>query len=530
MKKQKMKKLLVLLFGLLSVGMSASHLAGGDIQYKYIGDSTGIQRHYKVILRVYRDVSGIGMPNTETVTVSSGCYSNINVPMNLTAGSGVVSPTLFDCVNPGPNVKTLEVYRYIGYVILPMNCNDNVFWYSNCCRPPGVTNISNSNGNGNDGFYFDAFLNNINGQNSSPIFVSEPVRAFCVNNPFNWKQSSVEYNGDSVVYSLINCREGNYPNQTNIPFDFGFNATQPVSSLYFNINPQTGQISFYPTTQEIDALSVLIEEYRYDSLWGVWTKVGSASRDMMISITFNCNSVAMQGVQYDSTLYPIDSITGLKYKEVNCGDTSFGLKFHIALDGYSINDIDFRMTRAQTSQPQAIKKIWSNVDVNYETDSVRIVMLYPFNFAGDYYLYSKKGNDGNTLMNKCGIEMDEFDTILVRVGPCPPPPPPPPIGTIDSELEGEEPTIPNPQPIVIPNVMSPNGDNKNDLFIIKNLMDWDTREVTIMNRWGQMVYYNADYKNDWNGGIVSDGVYFGVLYISHNGVIEQYNFDLTILR
>ena len=103
-----MKKLLVLLFGLLSVGMSASHLAGGDIQYRYIGDSTGIPRHYKVILRVYRDVTGIGMPTTETVTVSSGCYSNINVPMNLQAGSGLVAPTLFDCVIPGSGgTKTL---------------------------------------------------------------------------------------------------------------------------------------------------------------------------------------------------------------------------------------------------------------------------------------------------------------------------------------------------------------------------------------------------------------------------------------
>ena len=527
-----MKQFLTFLLILTSFVSFGSHLAGGDIQYKYIGDSTGIARHYKVILRVYRDVSGIAMPNTETITVSSGCYSNINVSMNLAAGSGIVSPTLFDCVNPGPNVKTLEVYRYIGYVILPGNCNDFVFWYSNCCRPGNITNIFASNGAlGNDGFYFDAFLNNLNGQNSSPIFVSEPVRAFCVNNPFNWKQSSVEYNGDSVIYSLINCREGTYPNQTNIPFDFGFNATQPVSSNYFNINPSTGQISFYPTNQEIDALSVLIEEYRYDSLWGVWTKVGSASRDMMISIVFNCNSVAMQGVQYDPTLYPIDSITGLKYKEVNCGDTSFGLKFHIALDGYSINDIDFRMTRAQTSQPVAIKKIWSNVDVNYETDSVRIVMLYPFSFAGDYYLYSKKGNDGNTLMNKCGIEMVEFDTILIRVGPCPPPPPPPPIGPIDDIRNGEEPRDPfEPKAVVIPNVMTPNGDNKNDLFIIKNLMDWTTREVTIMNRWGEMVYQNVDYKNDWDGGTLSDGVYFGILYISYNGTIEEYSFDLTILR
>ena len=145
-----MKRIFVLFLGLLSYAVSASHLAGGDIQYKYIGDSTGVARHYKVILRVYRDVSGIGMPNTENVTVSSGCYSNINVSMNLAAGSGIVSPTLFDCVNAGPNVKTLEVYRYIGYVILPGNCATFRFWYSNCCRPPGVTNISNSNGNGND--------------------------------------------------------------------------------------------------------------------------------------------------------------------------------------------------------------------------------------------------------------------------------------------------------------------------------------------------------------------------------------------
>jgi hypothetical protein len=522
------KGIFVLFLGLLSYAGSASHLAGGDIQYKYIGDSTGIARHYKVILRVYRDVSGIGMPNTETVTVSSGCYSNINVPMNLTAGSGVVSPTLFDCVNPGPNVKTLEVYRYIGYVILPGNCATFRFWYENCCRPPGITNISNSNGNGNDGFYFDAELNNTLGQNSSPIFVSEPVRAFCVNNPFNWKQSSVEYDGDSVRYSLINCRENAYPNQTNIPFDFGFSATQPVSSLYFNINPSTGQISFYPTNQEIDALSVLIEEYRYDSLWNVWTKVGTASRDMMISIAFNCNSVAMQGVKYDSTLYPTDAITGLPYVDVSCGDSALTLKFHIALDGYSINDVDFRMTRTQTSQPVAIKKIWSNVDVNYETDSVRVVMFTPFSYAGNYYLYSKKGNDGNTLMNKCGIEMNEFDTILVKVGPCPPPPP---IGEAPNQLEGDIglPVLPLPMDLTIPNVITPNGDGTNDILTIENLMNWKFRELTIFNRWGDIVFRSEDYQNDWNGGGVSDGVYFGVLFVSDIGVVEQHDFMITII-
>jgi gliding motility-associated-like protein len=215
---------------------------------------------------------------------------------------------------------------------------------------------------------------------------------------------------------------------------------------------------------------------------------------------------------------------------VSCGDSAFGIKFHIALDGYSINDVDFRMTRVQTGQPVAIKKIWSAVDVNYETDSVRVVMFMPFSYAGDYYLYSKKGNDGNTLMNKCGIEMDEFDTLLIRVGPCPPPPPPPPIGTIDDIRNGQEPTpAPAPQPVVIPNVMTPNGDNKNDLFIVKNLEQWENGSVTIMNRWGRVVYKNTNYKNDWDGAGVPDGVYFGVLEVTDGTTVENHNFNLTII-
>ena len=111
-----MKKfLLLMVMTLMSVTSFASHLAGGDIQYRYIGDSTGIARHYKVILRVYRDITGIGMPTTESVTVSSNCFANQNITMSLQAGSGLVAPTLFDCVTTGsPGTKALEIYTYKG--------------------------------------------------------------------------------------------------------------------------------------------------------------------------------------------------------------------------------------------------------------------------------------------------------------------------------------------------------------------------------------------------------------------------------
>ena len=527
------KYLLILSFLFSTLSLLGSHLSGGDIQYRYIGDSTGVARHYKVILRVYRDVTGITMPTTDQVTVSSGCYSNINIPMNLQPGSGLVAPTLFDCVVPGPTTKTLEVYLYIGYVILPGNCSDYRFWYDNCCRPGGINNINGSNGAfGNDGFYFDAKLDNsTQGQNSSPIFVSEPVRAFCVGNPFNWKQSVIEANGDSIVYSLINCREGAYPTQTNIPFDAGWTSTQPVTSAYFNINPSTGLISFLPTQVEIDVLSVLVEEWRFDTLYGSWYQVGSASRDMMISISPNCNALATQGVQYDPSLYPIDTLTALPYIEASCGDTSLTLKFHIKLDCYSVNTTDFRMT-GPDGQPVAITQIQANCDVNAETDSLELYFPFGLQLNGRYYLYSKKGDDGNTLINKCGLPMSEFDTIVIVVKDCPPPPPPPPIDPeLDEDLNGPEPEPrPRPRPVTIPNVLTPNGDNINDTFKIKNLNTWTANYIVIYNRWGKIVYEQTDYKNDWNGGDVPPGVYYGTLYLNWASKKENHTFNITIIK
>ena len=418
-----MKRLLFILFTMLSFVGFGSHYAGGDIQYRYIGDSTGINHHYKVILRLYRDASGIGMPATTTVTVSSTCFANQNIPMTQQAGSGLVAPTLFDCVTPSSvGTRTLEIYTYKGFVILPGTCPNFKFWWSDCCRPGNITNIFQSNGSiGNDGFFFDADLNNSLGNNSSPIFISEPVRAFCINKTFNWAQNSIEYDGDSIHYQMINCREGVYPTQTNIPFDPGFTATQPVTSTFFNINPKTGTINFLPTTQEIDVMSVKITEYRYDSTWFVWYPIGSSSRDMMITISANCSPTATQGVVLDYN-YPgqyLDTVTMLPAVDYSCGDSIIDLHFLIKIDCQSIaqDGSDFRMTNP-LGQPIPIKRLSATCDVNGETQDVKVHLFKPLLVNGRYFLYSKTGNDGNTLVNKCGFPMDEFDTLVIVVDDC----------------------------------------------------------------------------------------------------------------
>ena len=52
------------------------------------------------------------------------------------------------------------------------------------------------------------------------------------------------------------------------------------------------------------------------------------------------------------------------------------------------------------------------------TNAIRMYLHTPLILNGDYRLYSKMGNDGNTLLNECGFPLDEFDTILLRVNDC----------------------------------------------------------------------------------------------------------------
>jgi len=61
------------------------------------------------------------------------------------------------------------------------------------------------------------------------------------------------------------------------------------------------------------------------------------------------------------------------------------------------------------------------------------------------------------------------------------------------------------------NVITPNNDGKNDVFEVKNLMDFKTRKLTVFNRWGKKVYSADPYNNDWDGGNQAAGVYYFIL-------------------
>ena len=74
----------------------------------------------------------------------------------------------------------------------------------------------------------------------------------------------------------------------------------------------------------------------------------------------------------------------------------------------------------------------------------------------------------------------------------------------------------------LPNIITPNGDNLNDVFIVPATCivgeGGVVVELTVFNQWGDQVFHAVPYLNDWEGTYNSNplppGTYFYVVQFS----------------
>jgi gliding motility-associated-like protein len=80
----------------------------------------------------------------------------------------------------------------------------------------------------------------------------------------------------------------------------------------------------------------------------------------------------------------------------------------------------------------------------------------------------------------------------------------------------------------IPNVITPNGDGKNDMWVWKGKTH-STWSVWVYNRWGHLVYANPDYANNWQG-LESSGTYYYRIEKLGKGKTLSYQGFLQVLK
>lgn len=89
-------------------------------------------------------------------------------------------------------------------------------------------------------------------------------------------------------------------------------------------------------------------------------------------------------------------------------------------------------------------------------------------------------------------------------------------------------------PIFPANILTANGDGKNDAWVIKDIERYPDNELTILDRGGRVVFHTINYQNDWTGNLsgapLSEDTYFYVLKLRKNGQTDVKKGFITILN
>jgi gliding motility-associated-like protein len=86
--------------------------------------------------------------------------------------------------------------------------------------------------------------------------------------------------------------------------------------------------------------------------------------------------------------------------------------------------------------------------------------------------------------------------------------------------------------LFIPNSFSPNGDGKNEKWVVPSLDLYPDNHVRITNRWGDEIYNMKSYNssNAFDGHGLNEGTYYYFISVNINGVAKTYAGYFTLLR
>lgn len=286
------------LFLMFSFQLSATHIVGGELSYKCLGND-----RYEVTLQVRRDCANANeealFDNPAAVWVYDGDFGQL--PNFANKGrflfylneSDTIERTVTNPCLDFTGGLCVETALYKDTIVLPRRPGGYYLMYQRCCRNSIINNIQNPLETGSSYILriSEAALETCS---SSPQLTDFPPLSTCLNEPFAFDQSAEASPDDSLVYSLFTPYEGatiDNPNPDVTGTIPGFpNRIQWLTPTYdqsymlgnqdnpLTIDPETGLLTGLPEIQGTFLIGIRVEQYRSGVL------ISSVIRDFQITV------------------------------------------------------------------------------------------------------------------------------------------------------------------------------------------------------------------------------------------------------
>jgi gliding motility-associated-like protein len=354
---------------------SATHIVGGEMNYRYLGNND-----YEVSLTVYRDCfnglapfdnpASIGIFDVNGNLVDAiSCFISVqqSVP------NVVNSP----CLVPPTNV-CYEVANYTFITNLPPIPGGYTLAYQRCCRNNSIVNLANVQGTG--ATYFATIPDqSIAAVNSNPKFINWPPTFICMGAPFTFNHSAIDYEGDSLVYSVYLPYEGAdqfdpmpvppaSPPYSHVQYQNPYSLNNVFGGTPLEIDPVTGILKATPSSLGQFVYGISVKEYRNGVL------LSETLRDFQVNVV-PCPQITVASI-FSPTISCGSLVANFQNTSFNAATYQWNFGDPLSLsDTSSLRDPAYAYT--DTGDYLATLIAYSGIDPACNDTARGIVHIYP---------------------------------------------------------------------------------------------------------------------------------------------------------
>lgn len=524
---------------LFSTSLHASHLVGGELNYKKLNGF-----NYEISLTLYRDCA-IGNAPFDTLANFRVFDSNNRLlqihRLKFTSAAKIGQSN--QCIDQYVNV-CYQVTTYIDTFFFPAIPGGYQLSYQVCCRNSTISNIISPALTGTT-YYANIPDVSIVSNNSNPVFSSRTPTFICIGVPFTFNHSAIDLDGDSLVYELFhpygNAQFGplpaTHPPYLGVNWENSYSTNNMLgSTMPLTIDSKTGILTVTPDNLGQFVVGISVSEYRN----GIF--LGKTIRDYQFNV-IRCDLITVAAFQPfnvscgDSIVHFTNSSLGQIDKFLwdfgdattdadtsNLRSPSYTYKkegiYNVQLIVYSENQLicNDTMNKFVTVLP--------NFTIDYSIeDSCSSEVFFEasssFDELGEATYLWDFGDESQSNMPTTSHNYNQDDTYNIRLFVKTP------NGCSDSI--SHEFKFNSSEQFSVPNIFTPNNDGINDVLSIQSKTI--SLELDIYNRWGKKIFQSNNVENQWdgtyNGENLSSGVYFYKISNSCGATEEGY---VTLVR